>query len=57
MSKQGKLIMAGVAVLLLLGSAVHAADPAPAGQAGSAVGSEDPDAGGRRGGRRGCWRR
>ena len=35
MSKQGKLMMAGLTVLLLLGSAVHAADPAPAGQAGS----------------------
>lgn len=35
MSKQGKLMMAGMSVLLLLGSAVHAADPAPAGPAGS----------------------
>jgi type IV pilus assembly protein PilQ len=42
MSKQGKLIMAGVAVLLLLGSAVHAADPAPAGQAGSASAASAP---------------
>jgi len=42
MSKQGKLIMAGMAVLLLLGSAVHAVDPAPAGQAGSASAASAP---------------
>jgi type IV pilus assembly protein PilQ len=35
MSKQGKLMMAGLAVLLLLGNTAHAADPAPAGAAGS----------------------
>jgi type IV pilus secretin PilQ/predicted competence protein len=34
MSKQGKLMMAGMAVLLLLGSPARAADPAPAGAAG-----------------------
>ncbi len=42
MSKQGKLIMAGLAVLLLLGSVVHAADPAPAGQAGSQSAASAP---------------
>src|SRR5262245_62552016 len=42
MSKQGKLIMAGLAVLLLLGNAVHAADPAPAGQAGSQASASAP---------------
>ena len=42
MSKQGKLIMAGMAVLLLLGSVVHAADPAPAGQAGSQSAASAP---------------
>jgi type IV pilus assembly protein PilQ len=42
MSKQGKLIMAGLAVLLLLGNAVHAADPAPAGQAGNPSAASAP---------------
>src|SRR5262245_9328136 len=42
MSKQGKLILAGLTVLLLLGSAVSAADPAPAGQAGTETAASAP---------------